>query len=85
MIYECDGLCSICKFRKTPIDGGYCGSCDKDFNNFVPDWVYLICTHFKVSRNQAKKIYHNMVEDWRIRKNMEKITEDLRNGRPGDI
>ena len=78
-LYESNKLCSICKFRKTPIDGEHCGPCDIYFNdNFVPDWVDLICTHFKVSRNQAKKMYHKMVEDWRIRKNMEKITEGLK-------
>ena len=73
MINECDGLCSICKFRNTPIDGEHCGNCGNDFANFIPDWVGLICTHFQVSRNQAKKIYHNMVADWRIRKEMNKI------------
>lgn len=73
MINECDGLCSICKFRNTPIDGDHCGPCGYEFANFLPDWVDLICTHFHVSRNQAKKIYHNMVADWRIRKEMDKI------------
>lgn len=74
-IPECDGLCSICKFRNTSIkidDGGPCWTCS-DNENFVPDWVDLICTHFHVSRNQAKKIYHNMLADWRIRKEMDKI------------
>ena len=69
-IYKCDGLCTICKYNKTPIDGDHCGSCDIDYNNFRPDWVTLISKYFGVSRNYAKKLYHKMIEDYRLRKMM---------------
>lgn len=66
-VEKCDGLCSVCEYRETPIDGEYCGKCDREYSNFYPDWVTLICVYCHVSRNLAKKVYKKMMEDWQIR------------------
>lgn len=61
-------LCDYCKYNKRDCCDPPCNNCNVyNFNEFKPDWVTLISTYFHVSRNQAKKIYHNMLADYRIR------------------
>ena len=62
-------ICEICKYKNEECDGEHCGHCGRyDYEKFMPDWVSLISIHFGVSRNQAKKMYHDLLEDYKITK-----------------
>lgn len=72
-------ICDLCRYNKEECDGDHCCKCDQyEHNMYMPDWVTLISVYFGLSRNQAKRVYHDMLENYRISKHIKKLENERR-------